>query len=62
MIQVSATQTERAFVFNERDPSFAAEVLPAFSTRGLSSGDEHFQIGGLFHMLNPIPTDQISTL
>jgi hypothetical protein len=51
MIQVSATQTERTFVFNERDPGFAAEVLSALTTGGLSSGDEYFQIGSLFHTL-----------
>jgi hypothetical protein len=51
MIQISATQTERAFVFNERDPSFAAKVLSALTTGGLLSSDEHFQISGLFHTL-----------
>jgi hypothetical protein len=50
MIQVGAAQTERAFVFNESNPSFATEFFPALSTRGLLSGDEYFHIGGLLHV------------
>jgi hypothetical protein len=48
MVEIGATQTQSAFVFDKSNPCFAAQLLSAIVTNRISIGNENFKFGFIF--------------
>jgi hypothetical protein len=46
MIQIGAGQTQRAFLFDQRDPGFGTEIFAALAADGLTGRNKNFESFG----------------
>jgi hypothetical protein len=46
MIRIGARQTQRAFLFDQRDPGFGAEIFTTLAAGGFPGRDEDFEFFG----------------